>query len=462
MRSFSLAELARWTRGEVHPASAAGTACHSVSTDTRNLQPGALFVALRGDRFDGHGFLEAASEAGAAAALVDTADRDCSLPQVCVADTLLALGELGRENRLQSPARLIGVTGSSGKTTVKEILAAILCHEGKTLATEGNLNNHIGVPLTLMRLAPEHRFGVIEMGASAVGEIAYTVGLAQPSVALITNAGEAHLEGFGSYQNIVLAKGEIIEGVPADGTVVLNADDPACADWVRRAGKRRVVTVSAQGNDADLRCLSAKVIGNGYELEVAVGPDRVESMTLALPGEHNISNALLAMAAAMAAGAALESVRAGLAEVRGAAGRLQIEALNDRITLIDDSYNANPTSMKAALRVLAGMGGRRYGVLGPMAELGCDSRSMHVSVGEAARDLGIERLLLVGDERCEGYLAGFGEGAEHLATHEQAVERLLSDNDGPLTVLVKGSRSSAMDRVAKALKEKVTNSCCSG
>lgn len=462
IRPFTLQEAAGRTQGRVVPVSAGPVCFRGVSTDTRTLAEGDLFVALRGERFDGHGFLEAAARAGAVAALVDTAEAPSGLPRIQVSDTLLGLGALARQNREESAACLVGVTGSSGKTTVKEMLAAILANEGATLATTGNLNNHIGVPLTLFGLTPEHRYAVIEMGASGLGEIAYTAGLARPRVALITNAGEAHLEGFGSYENIVQAKGEIIDGLPADGTLVLNADDPACPRWQARAGSRQVLTVSARGKPADLRCVNVRKSDGGHEIDVAGADGLTATLVVALPGEHNIGNALLAMAAAMAAGAGLASVRRGLAEVKAAQGRLEVSHLSPRLTLIDDSYNANPTSMEAALGVLAEAGGTRVAVLGPMAELGGDSRRLHEAVGKAARTLGIDRLLVVGDERCQGYRDGFGSATEWFESHEQAVSRLMSDNAESLTVLVKGSRSSAMNLVAEALKEKVKNPCCSG
>lgn len=459
IREFRLQEAARWLG--VEPL-AMDVGFAGVSTDTRTLAKGDLFVALRGDQFDGHRFLAKAGDAGAVATIVDTVDESVDLPQLVVPDTLKALGQLGLHHRLESGACFIGVTGSSGKTTVKEMLAAILGNVGPTLATRGNLNNHIGVPLTLLELSAEHQYAVIEMGASGLGEIAYTVALAKPDVALITNAGDAHLEGFGSYDNIVRAKGEIIDGVPNAGTVVLNADDPAFERWRQRAGGRRIVSVSAGGKKADVRCLAIRPLAAGYDIDVE-GPDGWQgTLQLALSGEHNVGNALLALAAARAAGASMEAVRQGLAQVRPAKGRLQTEVLGEQLTVINDSYNANPASMNAALAVLASATGTRVAVLGPMAELGPDSLRLHQAVGERARELGIERLIAVGDDRSQGYCDGFGSSAERVENHEQAVERLLSGNTGSQTVLVKGSRSSAMDQVVKSLKNKVNNSCCSG
>lgn len=459
IRAFRLQEAAHWLAVEPVSSEASFT---GISTDTRSLKKGDLFVALRGDNFDGHRFLEAARSAGAVAAVVDTVSESVDMPQLIVPDTLQALGQLGLRHRLESDACFIGVTGSSGKTTVKEMLASILGNAGPTLATQGNLNNHIGVPLMLFEVAAEHQYAVIEMGASGLGEIAYTVALAKPDVALITNAGDAHLEGFGSYDNIVEAKGEIIDGVPATGVIALNADDPAFERWVKRAAGRRVISISASGQSADIRCVARRQVASGFEIEVE-GPGAWRgSLLVALPGEHNISNALLAMAAAQAVGANMTAVQQGLASVKPAKGRLQTEVLNEHLTVIDDSYNANPASIKAALSVLAAADGIRVAVLGPMAELGPDSDLLHRSVGERARELGIERLIAVGDDRCQGYCDGFGGNAEWVESHEQAVERLLSENTGSQTVLVKGSRSSAMDQVVNSLKNKVNNSCCSG
>lgn len=459
MRALSLAEIAR-VLGVQAPA-AAGSA-RDICTDTRALQAGDLFVALRGERFDGHGFLETAREVGAVAAVVDTADAKVALPQLVVPDTIQALADLARCNRELSDARVIAVTGSSGKTTLKEMLSAILTREGATLATLGNLNNHIGAPLTLLRLSPKHRYAVIELGASGVGEIAHTVAATRPEVAVITNAGEAHLEGFGSYENIVLAKGEIIDGVVDGGTVVLNRDDPAFEKWQQRAGSRRVVSVSARGDAADYRCTDHQFADGAYTIEMET-PDGRRSLVLSLPGEHNICNALLAIAAAEAVGAGESAVRKGLEVVKPAAGRLERKELNDRVTVIDDSYNANPTSMKAALDVLAREAPTRVAVLGGMAELGPEGNRLHREVGEHARNQGIDQLLVVGEtEGCNALVSGFGDDARRFDAHQQAVEWLLANITGPMTVLVKGSRSSAMDQVVKMLQEKVNNPCCSG
>lgn len=456
MRAFSLAEAQRWLGAECAAEDLASVMFTGVSTDTRTLERGQLFVALRGENFDGHRFLQQAREHGAAGVVVDAPDSSVSLPQLVVSDTLMALARLASVNRRESTARVLAITGSSGKTTVKEMCAAILSRMGPTLSTRGNLNNHIGVPFTLLGFSPEHRYGVIELGASGLGEIAHTVALAEPEVAILTNAGEAHLEGFGSYENIVLAKGEIIDGVAADGLVVLNRDDPAFGQWQKRAGERRVVAVSRLDADADYYAVVESRDAGARSILVQ-GPDNWSCrVVLALEGDHNITNLLLAIAATRQLGADDQAVIEGLGNVASVSGRLQVLNLSEGLTLIDDSYNANPSSIKAALGVLAQRAGQRVAILGAMAELGPEARALHREVGEYAREQGIERLITVGPG-CEGYADGYGERTEPCQTHEQAVDSVVKAKNTPSTVLVKGSRSSAMDRVVEGIKEKVNS-----
>ncbi len=456
MRAFSLAEAQRWLGAECAAEDLASVMFTGVSTDTRTLERGQLFVALRGENFDGHRFLQQAREHGAAGVVVDAPDSSVSLPQLVVSDTLMALARLASVNRRESTARVLAITGSSGKTTVKEMCAAILSRMGPTLSTRGNLNNHIGVPFTLLGFSPEHRYGVIELGASGLGEIAHTVALAEPEVAILTNAGEAHLEGFGSYENIVLAKGEIIDGVAADGLVVLNRDDPAFGQWQKRAGERRVAAVSRLDADADYYAVVESRDAGARSILVQ-GPDNWSCrVVLALEGDHNITNLLLAIAATRQLGADDQAVIEGLGNVASVSGRLQVLNLSEGLTLIDDSYNANPSSIKAALGVLAQRAGQRVAILGAMAELGPEARALHREVGEYAREQGIERLITVGPG-CEGYADGYGERTEPCQTHEQAVDSVVKAKNTPSTVLVKGSRSSAMDRVVEGIKEKVNS-----
>ena len=460
MRPYTLAEARTWVGAEALDASVDALEFEGVSTDTRTLGPGQLFVALRGGRFDGHGFLEKARAAGAVAAVVDCRDNSVDLPQLVVKDTVVALARLAEGNRSESDARFVAVTGSSGKTTVREMVASVLSRMGPTLATRGNLNNHIGVPLTLFELTREHQFGAIELGASGLGEIAHTVAITRPQVVILTNAAPAHLEGFGSYDNVVTAKGEIIDGVADGGLVVLNRDDPAFGRWLARAGERRVVSVSRLGHpEADYVARRPHPENPELVFEVSGPQGWTCSVVLALEGEHNISNALLAIAACRELGADDAAVTDGLAAVRAVKGRLQVLELANGMTVIDDTYNANPVSVKAALDVLAGHPGGRIAVLGAMAELGPDARAFHREVGEHARVLGIERLITVG-AGCEGYAEGYGTKTEIYDTHEQAAESVVGA--GQVTVLVKGSRSSAMETVVEGIKNKVDNTCCSG
>ena len=464
MRAFSLAEAREWLQATLAGArtDAGELWFDGVSTDTRLVGDGQLFVALRGERFDGHEFLGQALTQGAVAAVVDTEVTDVAIPQLVVSDTVQALADLASANRSGSAARLVAITGSSGKTTVREMTGAILAGMGPTLVTEGNLNNHIGVPLTLFRLTPDHQFGAIELGASGLGEIAHTVSITRPQVAILTNAGQAHLEGFGSYQNIVLAKGEIIDGVPADGAVVLNRDDPAFDQWHARAGQRRVLGVSRMGHPgADYRAEAIMATDQGFEFLV-LGPDNWRChLVLGLPGEHNITNALLALAACRELGATDQQVQSGLMQVEAVKGRLQVLKPAPDLTLIDDSYNANPASMKAALDVLASYPAPRLAVLGAMAELGDEAEELHRQVGEHARARGIEKVMVVGAGG-NGYGTGFGDETEFFPSHEQAVSAIVADRNGAMTVMVKGSRSSAMDRVVEGIQKKVKNPCCSG
>ncbi|MDS1311950.1 UDP-N-acetylmuramoyl-tripeptide--D-alanyl-D-alanine ligase [Marinobacter xiaoshiensis] len=463
MRAFSIAEAVGFTSAKCVSQGLDAVQFTGVSTDTRVLKAGELFVALRGDNFDGHKFLQAAQKLGASAAVVDTpVDNSPDMPQLVVADTVEALANLAAGNRNESDAKLVAITGSSGKTTVKELVAAILARMGETLATRGNLNNHIGVPLTLFGLEPRHEYGVVELGASGIGEIAHTVAMTKPQVVILTNAGEAHLEGFGSYENIVRAKGEIIEGVSDAGLVVLNRDDPAFEQWLARAGNRRVVSVSRLGHpEADYSAVIQPKQSIQAEV-VCAGPDGW-GLTFLLPleGEHNVTNALLAIAAARELGATDSAIKDGLAGVQPARGRLQVVNLPGELSVIDDSYNANPASMKAALGVLAKRQGAHIAVLGAMGELGPTARELHREVGAFASELGIARLVTVGPG-CEGYAEGFGEGTEMYETHDEAVQVIYRAKERPMTVLVKGSRSSAMDLVADGIINKVNKACCSG
>jgi len=414
-----------------------------VSTDTRQLRPGELFIALRGPRFDGHDHLEAALHRGAVGAVVSRR-LDSPLPQLAVDDTLWALGRLGAAWRARFRGTVVGLTGSNGKTTVKEMIAAILGQCGTTLATAGNLNNEIGVPLTLLRLSDE-RFAVIEMGANHHGEIAHLTGLVQPHIGLITNAGPAHLEGFGSLTGVAEAKGEIYQNLPPDGVALINRDDRFADFWHELAGQRRRMDFGL-----DARCqVRGEPLADGQGLRLWLGEESLE-IHLLLPGEHNIRNAVAAAAAAHAAGAPAAAIRAGLESMQSVKGRLQRVPGPGGCELIDDTYNANPGSVKAAIEALRG--DNRWLVLGEMAELGGEAEDLHRQVGAQARQAGFRRLYGIG-EHCRAAVAGFGEGGRHFSGIEALIEALRADlPDSRALVLVKGSRSMRMEQVVEALR----------
>lgn len=421
-----------------------------VSTDTRRLLKGELFVALVGPQFDGHDFVKAAAAAGAAAVVVDR-EVEIDIPQLIVDDTLLALGRFAAAWRSQFSIPVIGVTGSTGKTTVKQMLASILSESGDVLATQGNLNNEIGVPLTLLRLRETNRFAVIEMGANHAGEIARLAALVRPTVGLITNAGAAHLEGFGSIEGVVEAKGEMYAGVVDGGICVINGDQPWADDWRQRAGAKRKVTFGvAAAHDFHV---TAEVVDTERGAEFSmVTPVGIIVIQLPLHGRHNVMNALAAAAAAWSAGANDDAIRAGLEKVSNVGGRMHVERLANDVVLVDDTYNANPLSMRAAIDWLAAGGRRGWLVMGDMGELGEEAEAMHAEIGAYASECGIERLYCLGTLSVAAASA-FGS-ARYFSDAEQLVEALAGDVEPGVTVLVKGSRSSRMERVTAALRER--------
>ena len=423
---------------------------HGVGTDSRTIPAGALFVAVRGPRFDGHDFVDGAMRRGAAAALVERAPT-ASIPFIPVRDSVRALGELAAawRNRLRN-LLLVGVTGSNGKTTVKEMAAAIFRTLGPVSATRGNLNNEIGVPLTLCDLDAGHRIAVVELGANHRGEIAALTTLARPSVGVVTQCAPAHLEGFGSIEGVARAKGELFERLPDDAAAVVNADDPFAGLWRELARPRRCISFGA-GADADVRVRAASDTGERrIALDTPAGEVKID---LALPGAHNAVNAGAAAAVAIAAGASLDAIREGLATVRPAKGRLESKRGPRGAEIIDDTYNANPVSLQAGLRVLGGRPAPRWLVLGDMAELGPEGANLHAEAGRHARCHGVERLLALGELSAEAARA-FGAGATHFADCAALVERLRYELPDGATVLVKGSRSMAMERVVEAIAER--------
>lgn len=424
-----------------------------VGTDTRQPLRGALYVALRGERFDGHDFLPQAAAAGAAAALVSRS-VDCGLPQLQVRDTRAALGQLARHWRRRIfRGRVIGVTGSNGKTTVKEMIAAALGGEPAVLKTQGNLNNDIGVPLTLLRLTAAQRYAVVEMGANHPGEIGYCAALAEPDVGIITQAAPAHLAGFGSLEGVARTKGELLAALPPDGTAVLNADDPFFELWRHQSGGRRVLSFGF--GKADVRAVEVAPLAfaagrfhNRFEVE-ALG--QRFSLDLALAGRHNVANALAAIAAALAAGGDPEAIRAGLEGLRPVPGRLRPLPAREGAWLLDDCYNANPASFAAGLETLTALGGEPWVVLGAFGELGPESAYWHRQAGQLARRHRVAYLLAVGED-AKAAVASFGGGGQWFSSREALIEAALKHLHSGARILVKGSRSQGLEHVVRALE----------
>jgi len=422
-----------------------------ISTDTRTLQAGQLFVALHGPNFDGHDYLAEAKAKGAAACMVEKPVANCSA--LFVGDTRLALGQLARAWRRHFTMPLIAVTGSNGKTTVKEMLASIFVQLGDVLATRGNLNNDIGVPLTLLGLDSSHTSAVVELGANHAGEIAYLTALAEPNVAVITNAAAAHLEGFGTLKGVANAKGEIFQGMKDDGTAIINADDEFVSLWRGLAKDKKVLSFGLQ-NKADITA-QWQAGDHGSQIHVSTPAGKVK-LQLALLGQHNVMNALAAIAAAQAAGVKLTTIKAGLEVMQPVAGRLQLKAGIRGSRIIDDTYNANPASLAAAIEVLAGFTGKHILVLGDMGELGDEAKELHAEAGRFARAHGVDRLVTVGPMAAAAAVA-FGKGAQQCDNHEDVSNALKVDVGADVTVLVKGSRLSRMERVVQRLESGGTN-----
>ncbi|MEW5781151.1 MAG: UDP-N-acetylmuramoyl-tripeptide--D-alanyl-D-alanine ligase [Pseudomonadota bacterium] len=429
----------------------------SVGTDSRAITPGMLFVALTGERFDGHDYVEQALAAGASSALVrsDWAAAHPHLPLVGVNDTRRALGQLAAHWRSRFHIPLIGITGSNGKTTVKEMCAAILradFGQHAVLATSGNLNNDIGMPLTLLKLHAPHRAAVIEMGMNHPGEIAYLTQIAKPTVAVVTNAQRAHLGGLGSVAEIARAKGEIFAGLSDDGVAIINADDPHAEYWRGLNAGRRIVTF---GFSPEATVHGRwRPFGRGGELDL-VTPRGDAHIMLPLAGEHNGRNALAAAAACFALGVPLAPIVRGLSGCTGTAGRLQHKRGLRGACVIDDSYNANPDSMRAAIDVLASLPGKRIFVMGDMGEVGEMAGQLHSEVGGYAKSQGIDLLFALG-EKSVAAVHDFGSGGRHFTGVDALVRALKPLLDPDTTVLVKGSRFMKMERVVERIVEGAT------
>jgi len=438
------------------PAPAGDPIISRVGIDSRATQPGDLFIALRGERFDGHNFLAKAKAAGAVAAIVEDI-LPVDLPQLQVSDTHDALTRLAGEWRNRLDIKIIGVTGSNGKTSVKEMLRTVLSRKAEVFATHGNLNNDIGVPLNLLALRPVHAFAVIEMGASVSGEIDHLSRLVRPDVAVITNASAAHLAGFGTVKAVARAKGEIFAGLEPNGIAIINHDDPHVGIWWHMIGGRTHIGFALREH-AQVRAECVHLNGLDGSRFILVTPSGSAKVRLPLPGEHNVANALAVAAVAHACGFSPDAIAGGLSAVKGVPGRLQVHHLDNGAILIDDGYNANPRSLAAAIGVLNSAGRPRcWLVLGDMGELGASGRAMHAQVGREAGMEGIERVYAIGSlsETAVDAFAGEGWVFHDHAALVRVIRADLHASAVPdeIVILVKGSRSAHMERVIRPLVE---------
>ncbi len=449
--SVRLAEVAEFLQAKHRGAN---VPFQFVSIDTRTLQPGDLYVALVGNRLDGHDYVKQAIDKGACAVLISK-QMDISTPFLQVADTTEALGRLALYNRQKFNRDVIAITGSSGKTTVKGMMATLLRQQNEVLVTRGNLNNHIGGPLTLLRLNHTYDYAVIELGASGEGEIAYTSQLAKPTVSILTNAGSAHLEGFGSLETIVRTKGEIIDALSDEGIAVLNADSPHFDTWKARAGQRRVISFG-ESEHADVQASNISVNETGccdFDLNVE---GKTAQVHLKVMGQHNVFNALASAAACHGLQMSLANIVTGLQAFEGVEGRLIEKPGVNGSVVIDDSYNANPASVRAAMDVLSSRKGHSIFVLGDMAELGVETQLAHAEMGAYAREANIDEFFALGEFSRKAADA-FGDNAHWFASHDNLVRFLKQKLKENVTVLVKGSRSAHMDRVVNEIIQDTKN-----
>ncbi|WP_105199363.1 MULTISPECIES: UDP-N-acetylmuramoyl-tripeptide--D-alanyl-D-alanine ligase [unclassified Pseudoalteromonas] len=423
----------------------------NINTDTRTLCDGEVFLALQGPNFDGHNFIDVAERQGAVAVIV-AHPVETHLPQLVVSDTRIALGQIGAAVKAEVAPKTIAITGSVGKTTVKEMCAAILAQKGPVLATKGNFNNDIGVPLTLLRLEPQHQYAVIELGANHLGEIAYTTALTKPDVAVVCNVAEAHLEGFGSLQGVATAKGEIFSGLAEDGVAVINADSEFKQQWLDGLGTRQVKQFSTKEH-LDVWAEEVTLDALARASFMLCNKDERVAVTLAMPGQHNVTNVLIAAALTSSLGCSLADVASGLANMAQVKGRVNIIEVTSQLTVIDDTYNANVRSVQAAIDLLAQVPGFRVLALGDMNELGEGARQYHQQVGEYAKQKGIEAVYSLGV--LSRYASDVYEQAgRHFSGRDQLLEQMLKDlrqTQQKITVVVKGSRSSRMELLVEDL-----------
>ncbi|MBE0493101.1 MAG: UDP-N-acetylmuramoyl-tripeptide--D-alanyl-D-alanine ligase [Thiomicrospira sp.] len=453
-QAWSLARLAEWTQAKLIDATgdANQRVCMGVSTDSRSTRPGDCYIAIKGERFDGHAFIDQAIKQGAVVLLVSE-PGDYAVPSLLVDDTRIALGLMANGHRQsQHLNRLIAVTGSNGKTTVKTLLAHILQTQAPTWATPGNLNNDFGVPRTLLQISAQHRYAVIEMGANHIGEIDYLTRIAQPDVALITLAAEAHLEGFGSLQGVIDTKGEIFNGLSDQGVGVINTDSPGFEQWRNQLAGKKIMTFG-RAEQADIRIKNGQSNPKGIEFELVI-KNQVHSVNMPIMGLHNAMNAAAACAVCLAIGLSWPQIQPGLESFQGVAGRLQTYQSAQGL-LIDDSYNANPSSVKAAIDTLAALPGKTVLCLGAMAELGSGSQDAHIQVGDYARQQGVDYVFGFG-EATQATLTAFNASPSQPLSHAEMTDQVqqLINTHQPIDILIKGSRSAQMERVVEAILER--------
>ena len=439
--------IAIWTHGRLVGADVEIT---GVSIDTRRVQPGDLFVAIKGERVDGHDFLAEAAAHGAVAAMV-TRQVESALPQIVVNDSTLALGDLASTVRAQRNLRVVGITGSNGKTTVKTLTASILSRHGRTHVSAGNYNNELGLPLSLLAMPQDTEYAVFEMGAGKPGDIEYLAAIARPDIGLVTLIAPAHLARMGSIEGVAETKGALYRALPVDGVAIINADDSFASFFAGLVGARTILRYGLD-HPADIGAdiIEQRLDGSRFVLRTPHGDAEV---ALPLPGRHNIANALAAAAIALALDVPLAIIVSGLEQVPGVAGRLRPQVTARGWTVIDDSYNANPSSMAAAIDTLGLARGERWLVLGDMAELGTDARALHAGIGTRARESGVDRLFAVGPLG-QATVEAFGAGGRHFDDQASLVAALLANLHAGVTLLVKGSRSAAMEQVVKALSDR--------
>jgi len=448
LRNPTLAVLASVTGGEIIQGDPEAF-CTSVSTDTRTLSEGSLYIPLTGERFDGHDFVQNAVDAGATAVLTERL-LPVTIAQIKVNNTLRALADVAAWHRDQFTGPVVAVTGSAGKTTVKQLMGSVLSQRYQTLITQGNLNNHIGAPLTLLSLRPEHEAAMIELGASGVGEINYTASLVKPQVGILTNVVPVHLEGFGSVDNIASTKGELIDAVASHGVMVLNADDKYFSQWLGRVAERSVISFGLSP-DADVYAtdIQEEITGTRFTFHLN---GNAFPVSMSLSGKHNVRNALSVIAAASALDFRPEEIVAGLESALPVSGRLEQCTGQQGQMVLNDAYNANPESFRAAIDVLALAAGKRIVVMGDMGELGEAAEDMHAQTGHYAKEKGIEVFAATGS-LSQAAVDAFGENGHWFEDQKSLIEFLKETPDKTDTLLVKGSRSAGMDRVVRALTE---------